>query len=468
MTTSGSAFVLPGSRLRRFAEALAWLWRLGPVLDSPGRGALGLGWLDEAAELRGMLRSGDLAGAAVFAARPGPRTGTMPGRHRRHGAPSFGPDCRIGGEFYVLDAAGEPVVRSSLGTHAVRDGNLLLVGADPDASWGCLDGAWVLTALADFAVDVLDRPLAMLPPVGWARYDDVPGSAYHQLAGRDKPDRKMRRRVERAIKSFAEAGACLNVAIPPRTIVDNRETPVDEVWPGSIAALKEGVRAAHVEPVYHGYLHLDTDAWGKGRMSPREFEAVSREEAERRLDIAFGWFAEVFGGAPRTFVAPTWTYSPGLLDALADRDVPTWLPPDLGPLVAANTARETLYSTMEGLVGLDYGPYGVLARAGFPPTIVIHGGLFDARVQDLRDRRQVVAAARLLLRRDIFRVPWVDGVRWISATELMGRLRAHDRVEVSGSSLSGPAGTELVVRDRTGSRTVVLGPDAAPAANSSA
>jgi hypothetical protein len=468
VTAQGGVFVLPGSRVRRFAETVAWLWRLGPVRDSPNRATLALGWLDDIAELRDLLDRGNLAGAVVFASRPGPRTGTMPGRHRRVGTPSFGPGCRIGGEFYVLDAAGEPVIRSSLGVHAVRDGNWMLIGADPEASWGALDGAWVFDALADFAADVLDRPLALLPPVGWVRYDDVPGSAYHQLTGRDKPDRKMRRRVNRAIERFADASACLNVAIPPRTLVEGRETPVDEVWPESIAALQAGVRAAYVEPVYHGYLHLDTDAWETGRMSPREFETVRREEADRRLDIAFRWFADVFGEDGRTFVAPTWTYSEGLLEALANRDVPTWLPPDLGALVASNTVRETIYSTMEGLVGLDYEPYGVLARAGVPPTIVIHGGLFDARIQGLRDRRQIVAAARLFQRRDLLRFPWVDGVRWIGATELVDRLRAHDLVQVDGSAVSGPAGTELVVRDRSGSRTVVLGPKEPPAPTSPA
>jgi len=456
MSAAGGIFALPGSRVRRFAEAISWLWRLGPVCESPDRAAVGLGWLDEMAELRKLVRSGELAGAAVFAARPGPRTGRMPGRHRRAGTPSFGPDCRIGGDFYVLDAKGEAVVRSELGAHAVRDGAWMLVGADPDASWGALDNAWVLSALADFLVDVLDRPLALLPPIGWVRYDDAPGSAYHQLAGRYKPDRKMQGRLSKAVSRFAAAGACLNIAIPPRTLVNGRETPVDEVWPRSIAAIQDGLRDGHVEPVYHGYLHLDTAAWEAGQLSPREFENVGREEADRRLDIAFEWFAETFGPERRTFVAPVWTYSDGLLEALADRGVPTWLPPDLGPLAAANTVHETIYSTMEGLVGLDYGPFGMLANVGLPPTVVIHGGLFDARMHGLRDRRQVVSAARLFLRRDMLRVPWVEGVRWIGASELVDRLRAHDRVSVNGSTVTGPAGTAVVVRDRTGSRAISL------------
>lgn len=372
MTASGGVYVPPGSRVERFAETIAWLWRLGSVQDTPSGLTLGLGGLDELAQLRDLARAGELAGA-----------------------PSFGPRCRVGGEFYVLDAPGEPIVRSELGVHAVRDDNLMLIGADPDASWGALDAAWALDAIADFAVDILDRPLALLPPVGWVRYDDAPGSAYHQLTGRTKPDTRMRRRIEKAVERFADAGACLNVAIPPRTLIDGRDTPVDEVWPESIAALRGAVRAGYVEPVYHGYLHLDTDAWEEGRISPREFETVRREEAERRLGVASEWFADVFGPGRRTFVAPVWTYSEGLLAALLDRDIPTWLPPDAGPLVVANTVRETLYSTMEGLFGLDYGPYRILAEAGVPPTIVMHGGLFDARIQGLRDRRQPLAAARL-------------------------------------------------------------------------
>lgn len=452
----GCVYVPPGSRVRRFAEAVAWLWRLGPVRDSPDPAAVALGWQDDAVGLRRTLDAGGLAGAAVFAARPGPRMGPVPGRHRRVGDLPFGPGCRIGGEFYVLDGEGEPVVSSPLGVHAVRDGAWLSLGADPEASWGGLDNGWVLATLADFLVDVLRRPLVMLPPIGCARYDDVPGTAHHQLSGRAKSDRRVRRRIEGVGRRFAESGGRLNVAIPPRALVHGREVAADEVWPAAAAALRAGVEAGTFEPVYHGYLHLDTGAWASGRISPREFENVERDEVERRLDVAFEWFASQFGAGPYTFVAPTWAYGDHLLDALAARGVAAWLPAEPGPPIDGNAVRETVCSTMEGLVDLDYGPLQLLADSGLPPTVVIHGGLFDARLDGLRDRRRLLAAARLSARRDLFRAPWVEGVSWIGAAECVDRLRAHGRVEVSGPSVTGPAGTEVVVRDRGGSRRVVL------------
>jgi hypothetical protein len=448
-----------GSRARRFAEAVAWLWRLGPVRDSPDTTLIGLGWQDESAELDRLLRAGSLGGAVVFATRPGPREGRLPGRARRIGAPSFGPECRVFGQFSILDAEAEPVVESPIGVHAVRDGSWMVVGADPDGSWGALDSFWVFDALADFMADVLDRPLAMLPPVGWARYDDVPGTAFQQLAGKQKSDGKMRRRVESIVKRLAEVDARLNVAIAPRALVDGREVPVDEVWPTAVAAIKHGIELGFLEPVCHGYLHLDTAAWAEGKLSAREFAQVGRAEAERRLDVALEWFAGRFGEPPRTFVAPTWAYSEGLLDALAEREVPTWLPPDPGPLVVANTARETVFSTMEGMVGLDYRPLERLAAVGLPPSVIVHGGLFDSRVEGLLDPRQLGVTARLARRRDLFRIPWVDNVRWIGAGELIDRLRRHDQVVVSGASLDGPPGTEVVVRDSAGSRTCLLGAD---------
>lgn len=454
----GSLYAAPGSRVRRFAEALAWLWRLGPVREEPGAHVVAFGWQDEVVEMRRLLGAGDVAAAVVFTGRPGPRVGLTPGRKRRMGTASFGDQGTLAGEFYALDWDGEPAVESDFGVHAVRDGGCLYVGSDPETRWATLDNAWLLAGLADFLTDVLDRPLAMLPPIGWVRYDDVPGSAYHLLSGKDKPDREMRRRVEKVVKSFARAGACLNVAIPSRALVDGQERTVDQVWPEATRALQDGVGAGRVEPVYHGYLHLDTAAWAEGRMSPREFEDTAREEAERRLEGTIAWFEAQFGEGRRTFIAPTWAYSRGLLEALEQRRIPTWLSPEPGPIVAGNTVRETLYSTLEGLAGLDYRPFGALAGLGFPPTVVIHGGLFDARLEGLRDQRQLVATARLAARRDLFRVAATEGVRWLGAADLVARLRAHDQVRVDSTGVSGPPGTEIVLRDSGGARTTVLGP----------
>jgi hypothetical protein len=176
VTPTGAIFVPDGSRIARFGQALAWLWRLGPVLDSPDQAAVGLGWLEDGAELHSLVESGRLAGAAVFATRPGAPEGPMPSRARVAGVASFGEGLRVAGQFSVLHG-GKAAVRSSLGVHAVREGRWMGLGADPDTSWGALEGFWVLPALADFMADVLDRPLVMLPPLGWVRYDDLPGSA---------------------------------------------------------------------------------------------------------------------------------------------------------------------------------------------------------------------------------------------------------------------------------------------------
>jgi hypothetical protein len=184
LSTEGRIFVPAGSRVRRFAGAVAWLWRLGPV----------------------------------------------PSRARVHGVADFGEGRRVVGQFAVLHG-GKPDLRSSLGVHTVRDGNWIVFGADPDTSWGALDGFWVLPALAEFLVDVLDRPLVMMPPLGWVRYDDVPGTAYHQIAGRDKPDAKVRSRIEKLIDLFGEAEGVLNIAIVPRAHRDGADVAVDEVWP---------------------------------------------------------------------------------------------------------------------------------------------------------------------------------------------------------------------------------------------
>jgi hypothetical protein len=451
--TPGSLFVHQHSRMRPFAETIAWLWRLGPLLDVPQPGAVGLGWLEEAAELRSLLDRGDLAGAAIFAVRPGPRSGPLPSRARFSNVADFGESRSVFGQFSLLDG-GTPAVRSSIGVHAVRDDGWMVFGADPEATWGAVDGFWVLPALADFLVDVLERPLVMLPAVGWVRYDDLPGTAYHLISGRDKPDAKVRRRVERLTDQFGEAGARLNVAIVPRALRDGEDVPVDVVWPESIAALAAGVRQEAIEPVAHGYMHLDLDAWHQRQeIDPREFADVDRAEAERRLDVALPWFEATFGATPRTFVAPTWAYGTGVLEALAQRRLPAWVPPDPGPLVADGNARETLFSTLEGMYRLNYGPLAALAEAGLPPSVIVHGGLFDSRVVYLRKPSEAVTTAKLVLRRDLQRFPWVEGVRWIGAGELLDRLRGHDRIEVEGEEVRNPAGFDYVIRDRNGRRS---------------
>jgi len=205
-----------------------------------------------------------------------------------------------------------------------------------------------------------------------------------------------------------------------------------------------------MEPVCHGYLHLNTDAWAQGEVNPREFKDVDAVEAGRRIDHSMGWFERTLGARPDTFVAPTWAYSAGLLDALAERALPAWLPPRPGSLVDGLNGRETISSGMDGLYRLDYGPFGALASAGLPPSIVVHGGLFDLRANLLHSLREAPTTMRLVLRRDLFRFPWAPGVRWLGAGELLDRLQGHDQVEVHGDEISNPAGFEIAVRGPAG------------------
>jgi hypothetical protein len=453
LSASGHLFVPAGSRMTRFAEAVAWLWRLGPLLEAPERSAVGVGWHEDADELHDLVRVGRLAGAVVFATRPGAELGPIPSRARRTGVASFGPGRRVIGQFPVLHG-GKPAVSSSIGVHAVRDGSWMVFAADPDASWGTLDGFWILPALADFFVDVLERPLVMLPPVGWVRYDDLPGTAYHQLLGRDKTENKVGRRIASLIRLFGDNGSRVNLAIAARALADGEDVAIDQVWPEAVAAIAAGVEQGVIEPVCHGYMHLDTAAWAEGEISPLEFAAVDREEADRRLDVALTWLARSFGATSPTFVAPTWAYGPGLLAALAARDVPAWLPLEPGPLVADGNARETVFSRMDGLFRFDYGPLEGMAAAGFPPSVVIHGSLFDPRGHSLRKLRAAPTTARLVLKRDLFRFPWVSGVRWIGAGELLARCRAHAEIELDGETLVNPGGFDVVLAGPDGRRVV--------------
>jgi hypothetical protein len=430
--------------MRRFAEAISWLWRLGPILDEPSPRAVGIGWHDEAAALDRLLGGGDLAGVAAFATRPGPDDGPVPSRSRAVGVADFGDGLRVAGQFALLHG-GHPVVTSSLGAHASRDGNSIVFAADPEAGWGTLDGFWLWPALAAFIAEVRDSPLVMLPPMGLARYDDIPGTAYHQKIGKVKSDARARRRAEHTIDVFADAGAVLNVAISSRAFVDGREAPLDAVWPRAIQAFARGRERGVVEPICHGYLHLDAAALARGEIEPREFAHEGKGEAARKVDATLAWLRSTLGVRPETFVAPTWAYGPGLREVLAERELVAWLPPEPAPLLGGGSLRETLFSTLEGMFRLDYGPLRALAAAGLPPTVVVHGGLFDQRMSRLRADRDLGSAARLALRRDVHRLPAVDGIEWVGAAEWLRRLRAHGRIEVRDGDVHNPENADVTI-----------------------
>lgn len=437
--------------MRAVADAIAWLWRLGAVRERPAADAVGLGWQEDAVHLQHELDAGRLAGTAVFASRPGPEVGPVPGRQLLRGVADFGAGRRIVGSFTVLHG-GTACLSSSLGVHAVRDGAQLVVGGDLDASWGTIAGSWMLDPLAELLVSTLDRPLVQIPPIGWVRYDDVPGNAYQQLAGRDHPDPYWKKRIGRVVEAFSTAGAKINLAITARALEDGALVGLERVWPEAMKALAEGVGAAVIEPVCHGLSHVEPAALARMEADPREFRSVDEERAGEMLDESLGWLERVLGERPGTFVAPTWSYGPGVRAALASRGLAAWLPATPAPLVDGMFANETLVSTLDGLWGLDYEPLRDLADAGLPPTLVVHGGLFDPRVSTLRSPRHAPTLARLAQRRDLFRVPWVEGVEWIGATDLHRRLRAHGEITVTGAEVSLPPGASAIVRDRHGRR----------------
>ena len=440
--SDGTLHALQGSPIRPFAETISWLWRV-PLADTPSPDSVGLGTIDEGIELSSLLDAGELAGVALFGARPGPDQGPVPGRQRLAGAARFGPGLSTQGDFTVLHGAGRPVTSSNLGTHALRDGDLLTLGMDPIASWGTVQHFWAFPALAGFLAERLGRPMAMLPPIGVIRYDDVPGTAAQQVSGRTKTDKHVERRLRRILGAYRRGGAVINTAVACRALEGGREVPLEQVWPRSLERLGEAIAEGIAEQVCHGYLHLDTERSRPDAPEPREFAHLGHEEAKRRIAAALTWADSVLGARPPTFVAPNWRYSEGTLAALRELSLPAWLPLRFGPLIDGPNARESLVSTVNGLCDLDYGPLGALAGAGMPPYVVIHGGLIDARFDGLRGLRHAPALARLAVRRDLVRLPSAEGVRWVGAGELLARLQAHDQVEVAGAEIRAPDGVEV-------------------------
>ena len=445
----------PDSAARPVAEALAWLWRLGPVEDAPAAGTVAFGGPEEGAELAAAVRAGSAAGAVVVAAQAGGAVGPVPERRERRGIARFASGARVHDDFVVF-ADGSPVVRTRVGNHAVLLADrVLAVGGDLPGRWGYLGVMWALAPLEDFLVEVLDRPLLKLPPLGSVRIDDVPGTAQMQLEDRAKTDEFATDRMLGLLAVYRDAGAKLSVAIPARGLRDGEPVPIEEVWPRGIAALREGVEAGVFDPVCHGWLHYDDALRAEGKIEAREFLRLSEDEAGRRIDAALEWQREHLG-EPSTFVAPAWGYSEGALRALAERGLPAWHRAAPGPLIVGGNPRETLIgagSPIGGVFKLDYGSLQRLAAAGVPPTPVLHGGLLDDRLA-ARILRDALVYARLWRRRDAARLPAVGGIGWIGAGELVERYRAHGQSEIRDGRAVLPAGAEAVLRGPDGTRAV--------------
>jgi hypothetical protein len=408
-----------GSGAAPLADGLTWLWRLGPLSDTPAATAVGIGDASEAPELAALVRERRLAGAVILAPGAGPASPPLPPRRAVTGIARFGDASTTG--TYTLFASGAAAVRSSIGLHAVRDGGVLMVGAGREL-WGRLDAFWVLEAVLAFLAERLGRVPARLPAIGCLRLDDFPGTAELQLRGAAKDDARQRRRAGTLLRRLDATRARLVVAVPARALRGGAEVPLDEVWPSAVATLAEGVRRGVLEPACHGLLHLDRTAAG---IEPREFARLDADAAGRRLDVATEWLARHIGPA-RSFVAPAWGYGPGALAAAEARGLQMWLPPDPGPVLRGLRLHETLAVGLPGLHRLDYAPLRRLAAVGLPPTVVFHGRLLDDRLARLRVTRDAVSAARLAWTPDLFRVMRLPGVRWVGAAELTDTLARHD------------------------------------------
>ncbi len=401
----GSLFAASDPAAARLAGAVAWLWRLGPLLDAPRAEAVGLGGAADQAELSRLVEEGRLAGAVVLGPEP-PK------------------ECR------------DPAPR------------VMRLRVDSDAEWGRLGIHRVLEAVSAYLVERLDRPLVLLPRIGMLRIDDLPGTAQHQLEGRAKSDRRQRRRLRRYVKACRRAGAVLNAAVPAQAFLEGERVPLDRVWPGSIAALREGVVRGAVEPVCHGLLHLDTALLEQGAVEFREFAKLTEEEAGRRIDAARQWQASVLGEGG-TFVAPAWAYSEGALAAAADRGIPCFTRCEPGKTYEPGLISETLMGGL-GIEGLDYSPLTRMAGAGLPPTMVLHGTMIDVRADSIR--AEPVTAARLAIRRDLSRLPSIEGLRWLGASAYADALALHHRIAVEGNEVILPPGATARILDAAGER----------------
>lgn len=439
----GGLYAAPDSTARSFAEAVAWLWRLGPVDVEPAGHAVGFGVTEERSALARLIARGQLTGAIVFGAT---ENGDGPVRPRTSVVDGVAdlPDGSVKGRHTVF-LEGRPVLRSRVGSHAVEQNGILYLGASP-SDWGSVSAYWVFGLIADFLEHTLMRPLVVLPPLGCVRLDDVPGTALQQLRGRAHQDHKMVRRIRGVTDIYGRAGARLVVAVASEALVDGAAAPLDAVWPESVAVLADGVSAGVLELACHGTLHVDVEALAEGTVEPEEFSRLGEDEAYERIENAAGWLREAIG-EPQSFIAPAWGYGPGTLAAAARSGLPAWCPPRPGPLLSESKLFETTRDSLVGITGVDYRFLTALARVGVPPTVVFHGRLLDHRHDTLAFPQDVVASARLAIRPDLFRMPRVPGVRWVGARDLVDALRDHDETELgqNGSTVVGPGSSRLLV-----------------------
>lgn len=430
--SDGAIYCAEDSPAAGLATGLSWIWRLGPVRSRPDPAACGFGTAAEAGVLSDLVAAGGLAAAVILCGDAGAGEGPVPPRRRTGGIPRFDGGTRVRGDFTLFEA-GEPAVASTLGTHAVVDGGTLMVGIDPDRDWGRLDSFWAYEAIAAHLELRIDRPLAKLPAIGCLRLDDTPGTAQHQLEERAKGDAQQSRRLRALAANLRDEGAVLNVAVCAQALEGGRRVPLEQVWPDSVEALRDGIGMGAYETICHGLLHLDPDALERGEVEYTEFARLDAATAADHLDGALDWQSRVLA-RPTVFVAPAWSYGPAADAAGADRGLVRWYRARPGPLLDEGRFYETLIGELLGLYKLDYTPLQRLAALGIPPVIAMHGALLDGRLASLKAHREYALLARLLVKRDVRRLAELDGIRWVGAGELIEELAAH-----TGTDRLGPA-----------------------------
>lgn len=406
----GAFVVSPGSPLEPLTKALEWLWRPDPAL-----GRVGFALEAGRSALEELIGAGELSGAIVFA---------EPER-RAVGEGRFADGMQLRGDFGLLPDSGETWVRSSLGTHATASERVLTLAAPADGGWGTLRLAWVAEAISRFCEERLGIGLRRLPPVGCLRLDDIPGTAEFQLEDRAKDDATQLKLAKALTRAASDAGAVLNVAVACRALGPDKEpVPLEEVWPEAVKELRAGVERGAIEPVCHGWLGLVPDALERGEVDFHEYGALEAGEAEALLRQVVRW-QRLNLGAAETFVAVDWTYGTGTRLAASSMGLVSWLRPSPGPLVEPGAVRETLAGPLEGLAGVDFSPLSVLARAGVPPTVTLHGRSLDRRRESFDLPRDAPALAKAMVKRDIFRLLELDGVKWLGANAFAQTLAAH-------------------------------------------
>ena len=419
----GGLYAAGDSAHAELARGFAWFWKLGDLRREPDSRSVGFGGLEDAAELSRLVSEGRLAGAVLTVSDPGPRVGPAPARRRVSGEPRFAGGTRVRGEFTIFEE-GEPAVSSSLGTHAVIAGDVLVLGHDPAADWGRVDAFWAYEAVAEFLPQRLGRPLQTLPPMGCLRLDDTPATALHQLQERASTDSRQARRLRTLARKLNRNDAVLSLAVVAQALdAEGRRAPMEEVYPDSIRSIQEGIGSGAYEPICHGLIHMDPDALERREIEYTEFRLLEEDRAAEHIDRAMEWQRRVLG-EPSSFCAPAWSYGPASDRLAAERGLVRWYRARPGPLLEDGRIYESLIGELQGLYRLDYSPLVRLAAIGIPPIVAMHGALLDGRIEALKATRDLLSAARLFFHRDVNRLMELEGVDWVSSSKLIAELRA--------------------------------------------